>query len=76
MVNDAWINLKMEFSNVEYEQQFVSYLEENYILGKMKMRYRNNRTPKRHVPIFPPEMWSFCSRTLAGISRTSNSAEG
>ena len=56
MVKDSWNNLKMEFSNDENEQQLVSYFEENYIFGKMKMRYRNNRTPKRHEPIFLLEM--------------------
>lgn len=40
------------------------------------MRYRNNRTPKRNEPIFPPEMWSISSRTLTGTPRTSNSADG
>lgn len=46
MVNDAWNNLKIEFTNDEIEQQLVSYFEENCILGKIKMRCRNNRTPK------------------------------
>lgn len=74
LVKDVCNNLKLEFSNDKNEQLLVSYFEENYILGKMKMRYRNSRTPKRHEPIFPPEMWSVSSRTLTGIPRTSNSA--
>lgn len=36
MVNDAWNNLKIEFTNDEIEQQLVSYFEENFILGKIK----------------------------------------
>jgi len=75
MVRDDWSNLKMQFSNDENEQQLVSYFDENYINGKIRMRYLNNRTPKRNEPIFPPEMWSVSSRTLSGTPRTSNSAE-
>lgn len=66
----------MEFSNDEKTQQLLSYFEENYIFGKMKMLYRNNKAPKRHEPIFLPEMWSVSSRILVGIPRTSNSAKG
>jgi len=57
MVLDAWSNLKTQFSNYENGQQLISYFDENYINGKIRMRYRNNRTPKRNEPIFPPEMW-------------------
>jgi len=64
MLRDAWSNLKMQFSNNENELQHASYFDENYINGKITMRYRNNRTPKRNEPIFPPEMWSVSSRTL------------
>jgi len=46
----------MQFSNDENEQNLVSYFDENYISGKIRMRYRNNRTPKKHKPIFPLEM--------------------
>lgn len=58
MVRDAWSNLKMQFSNDKNEQQLVSYFDKNYINGKIRMRYRNNRTSKRNEPIFPPKMWS------------------
>jgi len=76
MVRDAWSNLKMQFSNDENEQKLVSYFDENFINGKIRMWFRNNRTPKIHEPIFLPEMWSVLSRTLTGTPRTSNSAEG
>jgi len=69
MVRDAWSNLKMQFSNDKNEQQLVSYFDKNYINGKIRMRYRNNRTSKRNEPIFPPKMWSV-SITLTGIPRT------
>lgn len=56
MVRDAWSNLKMQFSNDEYEHQLVSYFDKNYIHGKIRMRYHSNSTPKRNEAIFPPEM--------------------
>jgi len=37
MVRDAWSNSKMQFSNYENEQQLVSYFDENYINGKIRM---------------------------------------
>lgn len=74
MVRDTWSNLKMQFSNDKNEQQLVSYFDENYFNSKIRMRYRNNRTPTRNEPIFPPKMW-FVSLTLTGTPRTLSSAE-
>lgn len=72
-VKEAWGILKSEFENDEID--LVTYFEENYVIGKIRMRFRKKEAT-RYEPCFPIEMWSVHNRTINEMPRTSNSAEG
>jgi hypothetical protein len=72
-VKEAWGILKSEFDDDEID--LVIYSEENYVVGKIRMRFRKKEA-MHYESCFPIDMWSVHSRTVNEISRTSNSAEG
>jgi len=71
-VKEAWGILKCEFKDDEID--LVTYFEENYVVGKSRMRFRKKEAT-RYKPCFQIDMWLVHSRTLKEMPRTSNSAE-
>lgn len=72
-VKEAWGILKSELEDDEID--LVTYFEENYVIGKIRMRFRKKEAT-RYEPCFPIEMWSVHIRTVNEMPRISNSAEG
>ncbi|KAL4103445.1 hypothetical protein QTP88_018822 [Uroleucon formosanum] len=71
-MKEAWVILKSEFEDDEID--LATYFEENYMIGKIRMRFRKKEAT-RYEPCFLIKMWSVHSRTVNEMPRTSNSAE-
>jgi hypothetical protein len=66
-VKEAWGILKSEFDDDEID--LVTYSEENYVVGKIRMRFRKKEAT-RYEPCFPIDMWSVqsnCERNAKNI---------
>jgi hypothetical protein len=72
-VKEAWGILKSEFDDDEID--LVTYFEENYVVEKIRMRFRKKEVT-RYELCFPIDIWSVHSRSVNEMLRTSNSAEG
>lgn len=55
--------------------QFITYIEENYVLGWIKKR-KSDGTLVRNKPTFSPELWNVNQRVLQHQPRTTNKLEG
>ena len=49
------------------------YAREHPIVGRVKGR--RPRSPQRHPPLFPPQLWSIHNLQRAGLARTNNDQE-
>jgi hypothetical protein len=73
-MKEAWGILKSKFDDDEID--LVTYFEENYVVGKIRRKFRKKEATCCDEPCFPINMWSVYNRTVNEMPRTSNLAEG